>query len=180
MINNKKGLSDIVTTVLIILLVAVAVAAVWAFVAPSLSGTGKQFTKTQVCISNIIEPVTCEELDDAEVSDDKSTEGTGTVGQGGKETFPVDVRVRRTLSDGVTLLKEYRVEVIGTDSIPVDPTVSHTASFLSKQGEVEAVAMGTTEALIANAQAKVVSTYELPDGTIVPCTSLPILCVPTS
>ena len=219
MINNKKGLSDIVTTVLIILLVAVAVAAVWAFVAPSLSGTGKQFTKTQVCISNIIEPITCET--DGRLDDGLSAETTGTDfhsiaeltkvysgsapymfaynpatekeefrspyadGTNGKDDgYPLKVRVRRTLSDGVTLLQEYKVEATAARATEVE---TESPGFLGKQGTTTAILMReTAEAagtevpinhkISGNAQVKVISTYSLPDGTIVPCESLPILC----
>ena len=98
MIQNKKGLSDIVTTALIILLVAVAVAAIWAFVSPALRGTGTQFTKTQVCVSNIIEPITC-----------KTTAG----GTGGSGVYPITVQVRRTLTDGVAVPTEFNT-LMGT------------------------------------------------------------------
>jgi len=88
MYADKRGLSDIVTTALIILLVAVAVAAIWSFVSPALRGTGTQFTKTQVCVSNIIEPIMC---------------------RSSASSYPVKIVMRRTASDHVSVIEEMTV-----------------------------------------------------------------------
>ena len=96
MIHNKKGLADIVTTALIILLVAVAVVAIWAFVGPALKGTGQQFNRAQVCIANIVDVTSCQ----AQTLDTT----------GGK--YALKVQLRRTLSDGVVQLKSYKIDVV--------------------------------------------------------------------
>jgi hypothetical protein len=189
MIQNKKGLSDIVTTALIILLVAVAVAAIWAFVSPALRGTGTQFTKTQVCVSNIIEPITC-----------KTTAG----GTGGSGVYPITVQVRRTLTDGVAVPTEFNT-VMGTtggtpESIKMltdDKTgttvLSPSSALASDIGTVKAKDVkipktqgelieikgdypAGTQSAGSSPQAQVTTTYKLPDNTIVKCPSLPITC----
>ena len=112
MITNKKGLSDIVTTALIILLVAVAVAAIWAFIAPALRGTGTQFTKTQVCVSNIIEPLTCKtSVGTAVAVGTAVTNPIWTTAPGPAGNFPVTIQVRRTLTDGVAVATEFETAV---------------------------------------------------------------------
>jgi len=178
MIQNKKGLSDIVTTALIILLVAVAVAAIWAFVSPALRGTGIQFTKTQVCVSNLIEPITC-----------KTTAPAGTDGAG---IFPITAQIRRTLTDGVAVPTEFDtivgspgavVEVTTTDvdTIATPPATVGGASGEVKipksQGELVTIAIGQGAITAGKSpQVQVTTTYRLPDNTIVKCSSLPITC----
>ena len=197
MIQNKKGLSDIVTTALIILLVAVAVAAIWAFVSPALRGTGTQFTKTQVCISNIIEPITCK----------SGTVSAGVAGiSGGTTAAPKwykDVQIRRTLTDGVAVPQSILVTVDGKSSTaPNDVTYATNDYFYSsgpsfptgakkdtennlnmQQGALVTVkpanytaVAGITEPSSQASQTKVTTTYRLPDNTIVVCNSLPITC----
>jgi hypothetical protein len=163
---------------LIILLVAVAVAAIWAFVSPALRGTGTQFTKTQVCVSNIIEPITC-----------KTTAG-GTDGSG---TYPITIQVRRTLTDGVALPTEFE-SVVGTSPLTKkkitdndctyqgnkpSPTCTTIPKMPTSQGELKEIvfdAAAPSETAGSSPQAKVTTTYKLPDNTIVKCPSLPITC----
>ena len=54
---NKKGLSEVVTNVLIILLVVVAVGLLWRFVLPLLSGDKLQ--QAGLCLEAKIEPTKC-------------------------------------------------------------------------------------------------------------------------
>src|SRR3989338_4822291 len=56
---NKKGLSDVVTTVLIILFAIVAVAVVGGIVMNQITKAGKNIDKASLCNENVIEPVTC-------------------------------------------------------------------------------------------------------------------------
>ena len=55
---NKKGLSEVVTTVIIILLVLVAIGIVWAVVNPTLKSGAQQVSAD--CLSLSLEPVTCD------------------------------------------------------------------------------------------------------------------------
>ena len=199
MIQNKKGLSDIVTTALIILLVAVAVAAIWAFVSPALRGTGTQFTKTQVCISNIIEPITCKSGISNPLVGPSPNTGTGT----NIAKWYKDVQIRRTLTDGVAVPQSILVTVDGKSSTaPNDVTYATNDYFYSsgpsfptgakkdtennlnmQQGALVTVkpanytaVAGITEPSSQASQTKVTTTYRLPDNTIVVCNSLPITC----
>ena len=56
---NRRGLSDVVTTVLIILFAIVAVAVVGGIVMNQINKAGKNIDKASVCTENVIEPVTC-------------------------------------------------------------------------------------------------------------------------
>ena len=56
---NKRGLSDVVTTVLIILFAIVAVAVVGGIVMNQINKAGKNIDKASFCTENIVEPVTC-------------------------------------------------------------------------------------------------------------------------
>ena len=56
---NKKGLSDVVATVLIILLALAAVVIVWSFVSPSLKNTGTQIDVQSKCLATELKPTSC-------------------------------------------------------------------------------------------------------------------------
>lgn len=182
MIRNKKGLSDIVTTALIILLVAVAVAAIWAFVSPALRGTGTQFTKTQVCVSNIIEPITCK------------INGPVNSASAPNGAFPIEVQIRRTLTDGVAVPTEFETSMGTTSTNPVrlktndvDTTVlsplpgatttTSAVKIPKTQGELVTLIGDFVGGSVGTSpQTQVTTTYRLPDNTIVKCPSLPITC----
>ena len=55
--QSKKGLSDVVTTVLIILLALAAVVIVWSFVKPTIDKAGSQLTTA--CVDLEVVPVSC-------------------------------------------------------------------------------------------------------------------------
>jgi len=57
--NNKKGISDVVTTVLIVLLSLVAIAVVWSFLSPLITRSGTQIAQTEACLSASLEVSTC-------------------------------------------------------------------------------------------------------------------------
>ena len=60
MMNSKKGLSDIVTNVLIILLVLVAVSIIWLFLRPTIQQGAGSLGGAADCLTVQIEPVSCE------------------------------------------------------------------------------------------------------------------------
>ncbi|MCX8158870.1 MAG: hypothetical protein N3D20_01090 [Candidatus Pacearchaeota archaeon] len=49
--KNKKGLSEVVTNVLIVLLVIVAIGAIWAFIYPMITKSGAQIEASQACLT---------------------------------------------------------------------------------------------------------------------------------
>lgn len=58
MVMKKRGLSDVVTTSLIVLLAIAAVVIVWQFVLPVLKNTGTQMQGTD-CLSVSLKPIAC-------------------------------------------------------------------------------------------------------------------------
>jgi len=59
MFGSKKGLSDVVTTVLIILLAVAAVASIWLLIKPLISDAGNTVQKSSACYGNSVEFVSC-------------------------------------------------------------------------------------------------------------------------
>lgn len=57
--NNKRGLSDVITNVLIILLVLIAVGIIASFVIPLLRNTGDQITDAQECLNIKVNVAKC-------------------------------------------------------------------------------------------------------------------------
>ena len=60
---TKKGLSDIVATVLIILLALAAIAIVWAVVQNMIQGSSTTTELTQMCLLTKVEPANCKVVD---------------------------------------------------------------------------------------------------------------------
>ncbi len=56
--REKRGLSDVVTVSLIILLAIAAVVIVWSFVKPTIENTGKQISESN-CLGVNIRPISC-------------------------------------------------------------------------------------------------------------------------
>lgn len=59
MINAKRGLSDVVTTVLIILLALAAITIVWSFVGSTVENVGESTGQAQ-CLTARVEPTGCD------------------------------------------------------------------------------------------------------------------------
>ena len=68
--ENKKGLSDIVATVLIVLLALAAVAIVWGFLRPVFTNAASTTSLRSQCISVDVQPTVCNYNDNT---------GTGTI-----------------------------------------------------------------------------------------------------
>ncbi len=73
MFSAKRGLSDVVTVSLIILLAIAAVVIVWTFVRPTLEGTGKQISSGN-CLAVDLRPISC-------IRSDGTTRVTNTAGE---------------------------------------------------------------------------------------------------
>lgn len=58
--KNKKGLSNIIATVLIVLLALVAVGLVWSFIRPTIEGAGTSIGLTQQCLDVEVRPTGCD------------------------------------------------------------------------------------------------------------------------
>lgn len=57
--QNRKGLSDVITTVLIILLTLAAIILIWTFIRPVISNAGQSVNVQGVCLQLQIEPTSC-------------------------------------------------------------------------------------------------------------------------
>ena len=69
---KKRGLSNLIATVLIVLLALAAVAIIWGFLRPTIEGTGPQIDLGIKCVEVEVEPTAC-------VSDSASNEVNVTV-----------------------------------------------------------------------------------------------------
>lgn len=56
---NKRGLSDVVTTVLIVLLTLVAIAILWSFLQPLFTKSGTKIQQAESCLSVNLEVTSC-------------------------------------------------------------------------------------------------------------------------
>ena len=65
--RNKKGISEVVTNVLILLLVVVAVGILWAFLQPLFKGAGTKTELSQACLNLQLEPIKCTGASDSVV-----------------------------------------------------------------------------------------------------------------
>jgi hypothetical protein len=57
--TNKKGISDVVTTVLIVLLSIVAIAILWSFLQPMFTKSGAKIQQAEACLSVNLEVTRC-------------------------------------------------------------------------------------------------------------------------
>jgi len=57
--SNKKGLSDVVTTVLIVLLTLVAIAILWSFLQPMFTRSGTKIQQAEACLTASLEVSSC-------------------------------------------------------------------------------------------------------------------------
>ncbi len=83
MFKEKRGLSDVVTVSLIILLAIAAVVIVWSFVKPTIEGTGKQIQGASACVNIEVKTISCKIADGSVVVEnaggDKKIEGVKIV-----------------------------------------------------------------------------------------------------
>jgi FlaG/FlaF family flagellin (archaellin) len=61
--TNKRGLSDVVTTVLIVLLTIVAIAILWSFLQPMFTKSGAKIQQAEACLSVNLEVTRCTAAD---------------------------------------------------------------------------------------------------------------------
>jgi len=110
---NKKGVSDIVVTILLVLLALAAIALVWGFIQGQLRGAQTQISQSQSCMNLKLEPVSCD------------LSGAGT-----------NATVRYKLGNSVTNLTGVRVIIEKMDGsaspqIAGAPGVLETKSFVT-------------------------------------------------
>ncbi len=103
MIKNRKGMSDVVTMVLVILLVVVAVVTIWTFVQKPVQKAGTQIEKATACADVELQLVSCK-------ASGSNLDATVKVAQGS----PVAVRFIVDQSAGGTVVFEGEAKVTGT------------------------------------------------------------------
>lgn len=57
--HSKKGLSEVMTTVLLILVAIAAVTLIWYALQPNIKSASTSASKAQVCLSSVVEPISC-------------------------------------------------------------------------------------------------------------------------
>ena len=107
---NKKGLSDVITAVLIILLVLAAIVIIWSFVKPAIETSGGSIEPKSKCVSTTVEPVSCH----------KGTAGYQVLVKS-NAAENVTIRAVLHLGSGATLTNASSVEIV--------PYETYNASF---------------------------------------------------
>jgi hypothetical protein len=131
--NNKRGLSNIVATVLIVLLALAAVAIVWGFLKPAFDKTGTQAGLKSSCFLIEVSPVTCKVVGNVAtltykvVSDDDSfknvvgvfedTTGKTSTNMTGAKVSPLSTSTvtLNNVTAGMGAFKQARVAVVVGD-----------------------------------------------------------------
>jgi len=57
--DNKRGISGVITTILLVGLVLVAIFITWGFIQPILTGTGGEIALSSACLKLDLEPLSC-------------------------------------------------------------------------------------------------------------------------
>jgi hypothetical protein len=97
--ENKKGISDVVTTVLIILLVVAAVAIIWGFIQRPLQQGGQALQAGADCLQTSVIPLTCSNF--RESASQINANATYKLVSG---DAPASVKVIYQLKDGQTAI----------------------------------------------------------------------------
>jgi hypothetical protein len=127
---NKKGMSDVVTNVLIILLVIVAVGILWAFLQPLFTKSGTKLQQAQACLDITLEPVKCVVSgNDANV----------TVKRNEKVANLVEMRLVFTKGDGSTESKLVNASLPG----PLDTSIFSASLNSAPKSVAVAAGIGT-------------------------------------
>ena len=119
---KKRGLSNLVATVLIVLLALAAVALVWGFLKPAFEKTGSQIDLRTQCMNVEVQPIKCEYVTGASIAtvtvkvtqgqpsevyaavefDDRTSNGTRVTAPAVLATKDVDVAFTAIASSAVT------------------------------------------------------------------------------
>jgi len=110
MVMAKKGLSDIVTNVLIILLVLVAISIIWFFVRPTIQQGAGSLQGANDCLTLNVEPVSC--------ASSAAIDG-------------YDIRIKRNVGSGAL----QGVKFIGYDATGNSQVVDNSTLVLSELSE---------------------------------------------
>lgn len=147
---NRKGLSDVVSTVLIILLAVAAVSVIWFVIRPMLQNSGDEVQKGAICLSNKVEPLSCVKVVNA-------------------TSFGYNVAYRASLSEEGIVLNKTNVNLIFEDGSSV--TVTGVGEMNS--GDSTSIAISASK----NAtRVQMVGEFILKSGELRQCSSEVIAC----
>ncbi|MBI3334827.1 hypothetical protein HYZ97_05045 [Candidatus Pacearchaeota archaeon] len=149
--HSKRGLSDVVTTVLIILLVVAAVASIWVFIQPTLKSAGSGIQRGQVCLTSSVEPLSCK-LSNATTSTYNVAYRRTTDNALVKNVSSMKITLE--LSDGTVITKDGDINLANG--------ASNSTAFGAGNKSVK--------------QVSIVTEYLLNDGPKQTCTSPPLTC----
>ncbi len=150
---NNRGLSDVVTTVLIILIAIAAVAVVGGIVLNQIKKGGDSINKASVCTDNVIEPISCTQTGANVVVGATRTSGSLTLSPAGQVSVSVEA----------------------TDGSIIPGTISTLASAGSSSSS-STIDMGTKTAKQVRISAVYTSLPGFPATETQTCTSQPISC----
>ena len=149
--TNRKGLSEVVTAVLIILLIVAAIAAIWAFVNPSVKSAGAGLNKANVCTQNTIELTACASAAASPFTTTVDIRRVSTT------LSPATLRIRARDASGANLGNELSTLGPGNDG-----ATQTGAAITGMTGKANS--------------ALLTADYKLPDGSTVSCTAQPVVC----
>src|SRR3989338_7575117 len=151
---NRKGLSDVVTTVLIILFAIVAVAVVGGIVMNQITKAGKNIDKASFCTENVVEPVSC-------IKDISNNVRVGYTRTNGEATMFTTTHVRANIEmSDATIIGDN----VGTASILKGISATYTKASVT--GTPKAVELATTYFYKGGAGEQVVCTSRKLDCTL--------------
>lgn len=133
--KNKKGLSDVVTIVLIILLALAAVGIIWAFIKPTIENTGGGIDLSAQCFNTEVKPTKCTTTDTDSDGNIDSAIVTVQLAKGKAD----EVIAILELDDGTTQVQTVTAPtLLGTAQITFDlaaitgnPTKANAAAIIS-------------------------------------------------
>ena len=147
MIENKKGMSMIVITMIIILLVIVAVGILWFVVRGALTGGTEQFSLGSKCLSVDIEAsASC---NNATVAVPQNYFGNCTVRlerkPGGDDIGGVNLIFTNVARDANFIhdvsgnLAEFEIKTEGTDALPINVSFNDAVAYVEDVGKMEVI-----------------------------------------
>lgn len=134
---NKKGLSDVISTVLIVLLALAAIAIVWGFIQPTIKGAGTSIDYRQKCIESEVKPTACTI---ATAAPAPGGNGTVTV-QYVKGTLTKAQIVVKKSTGGATIVGQVTLgNLFSTSSASIGNNVTSNTNTYIQQGDIVQVA----------------------------------------
>lgn len=144
--KNKKGLSDIVTTLIIILLVLVAIGVIWAVVSNLLDNSTNKISQANKCLDIDVRATRVVETSTGyNITLQRSSTGEGQVGAKIQILSATDVSEVINFGEGVMLnpldimTKEVETDLAGATTVRVTPF------FLDEDTNKETLCPATTE-----------------------------------